>query len=148
VTIGDVPAKTAGRLYGPTVRYADGTLVGGRALDVDAILTTFEQADAAERKSFLCDFAHDLTVAIRAMLLDRPVSNVDLDGAWQINEALHQLTSCINPRGHWSAYEEVSLLRAIIEGSFAHGLDRWVGHALAVAAGGTVDAERDNSTGE
>ena len=138
----DRPQETAKRLYGPTVHYADGKVVPGQPLDVEAIIAAFEQSDAEARSAFLCIFAHDLTVAIRAMLLDRPVSEADLDRVKEINESLHQLTSCVNPRGQWSAPDEALLLRAIIEGAFAHGLDRWIGHALALAAGNTIEREK------
>ncbi len=130
------------RLYGPTIQYADGRVVRGQPLDVELIIAAFERSDLATRSTFLCNFAHDLTVAIRAMLVDRPVSDADLDKVEQINEVLHQLTSCVNPGKQWSAHDEGSLLRSIIEASFVHGLDRWVGHALAVAAGRTIDADR------
>ncbi len=90
----------------------------------------------------MCDFAHDLTVAIRAMLVDRPISDADLDKVEQINETLHQLTSCVNPGKQWSAHDEGLLLRAIVEGSFAYDVDQWVGHALAVAAGRTIEADK------
>jgi hypothetical protein len=110
-------------------------LVPGEPLDVERLLADFEQSDAEARRAFLCAFAHDLTVAIRALLFDRPVSDTDLDRVQDINESLHQLTSCANPRKQWSAHDQAALLRAIVEGSFATGLDKWVGHALATAAG-------------
>jgi len=95
----------------------------------------FERLDADARQAFLCVFAHDLTVAIRALLLDRPVAEADLDRVWKINEFMHQLTSCANPQGHWSAHDSAVLVGDIIETSFRYDLDRWVGHALATAAG-------------
>jgi hypothetical protein len=122
-------------LYGPTVEYADGTVVPGQPLDVEQILGMFGRWNAETRRAFLCVFAHDLTVAIRALTLDRPVSDADLDRVWDINESLHQLTSCANPRKQWSAHDQALLLRAIVESSFDRGLDRWIGHALALAAG-------------
>jgi len=127
--------KAATRLCGPTVHYSDGTVVRGEKLNVERILVEVEQSDAEARSAFLCAFAHDLTVAIRALLFDRPVSDADLDRVQDLNESLHQLTSCVNPRKRWSAHDEVLLLRAIVEGSFVNGLDKWVGHALATAAG-------------
>ena len=134
------PDHLADRLYGPSIQYSDGRLVVGQPLDVDNILAAFERLEADPRRVFLCIFAHDLTVAIRAILSDAPLSEVDLDRVRRINESLHQLTSCVNPRKRWSAHDEVLLLRAIIEDSFARGLDRWVGHALALAAGNTIDS--------
>ncbi len=130
------------RLFGPTVQYADGTVAAGRPLDVESILAAFERLDAEARSAFLCVFAHDLTVAIRALLLDRPVPETDLDRAWKINEFLHQLTSCANPLGHWSAPDAGLLIRAIIDTSFERGLEQWIGHALATAAAATIDAKR------
>jgi hypothetical protein len=127
--------KAAKRLYGPTIQYSDGTLVPGEPLDVDRILAGFEQSGAEARRVFLCAFAHDLTVAIRALLFDRPVSDADLDRVQDLNESLHQLTSCANPQREWSAHDQALMIGAIIEGSFANGLDKWVGHALATASG-------------
>lgn len=127
--------KTAKRLHGPTVQYSDGTSVPGEPLDVDRILAGFEQSDPEGRRAFLCAFAHDLTVAIRALLYDRPASDADLDKVQDLNESLHQLTSGANPQKQWSAHDQALLLREIISGSFALGLDKWVGHALATAAG-------------
>jgi hypothetical protein len=143
----DNSSKPAKRLYGPTVQYADGKVVSGQPLDVGSILAAFERSDTEARKAFLCAFAHDLTVAIRAILFDKPVSEADLDRVNEINESLHQLTSCINPRKQWSAHDEALLLQAIVEGSFAHGLDRWIGHALALAAGDRNNAKRPVKTG-
>jgi len=130
----------AKRLYGPTVQYADGTVVPGKPLDIEYILATFERLSADARRAFLCIFAHDLTVAIRALLLDRPVPPADLDRVYKINEFLHQLTSSVNPDGRWSAHDQAELVRAVIETSFSYELDRWIGHALAVAAGNSIDA--------
>jgi hypothetical protein len=132
----------AEKLYGPTVQYPDGKTVVGEPLDIEHILSKFEQSDAETRRAFLSAFAHDLTVAIRALLCNRPVAEADLDRVQEINESLHQLTSCTNPRKTWSAHDQVLLLRALIDGSFAQGLDRWIGHALATAAGSTVQVEK------
>ncbi|HEY3908503.1 MAG TPA: hypothetical protein VGM07_01275 [Stellaceae bacterium] len=129
------------KLYGPTVQYADGTVVAGKLLDIEDILTAFERLNADARSAFLCVFAHDLTVAVRALLFDRPVPEADLDRVWKINEFMHQLTSCANPRGQWSARDGALLLRSIIDTSFERGVDRWIGHALAVAAGNTIQTE-------
>ena len=134
--------QRAKQLYGPTVRYADGKVVRGQRLDIESIITAFERSDVETRSAFLCAFAHDLTVAIRALLFDRPVSEADLNRAQEVNESLHQLTSCVNPRKQWSAHDEALLLRAIIEASFAYGLDRWIGHALSTAAGSAIETKK------
>src|SRR3954447_8566403 len=107
--------KAARRLYGPTVHYSDETVVPGEPLNVEHILVEFERSDAEARRAFLCAFAHDLTVAIRALLFDRPVADADLDRVQELNESLHQLTSCANPRKRWSTRDQVLLLRAIVE---------------------------------
>jgi hypothetical protein len=133
------------RLYGPTVQYADATAVAGKPLDVEHILTAFERLEADARSAFLCIFAHDLTVAVRALLLDRPIPEPDLDHLWKINEFMHQLTSCANSRGPWSARDAALLIRAIIDTSFERGLDQWIGHALALAAGNMIGAEKSVS---
>ena len=130
--------KAAKRLYGPTVEYADGTVMQGSPLHTEEILAAFERLDADARQAFLCVFAHDLTVAIRVLLLDRPVAEADLERVWKINEFMHQLTSCANPRGRWSAHDSAVLVGNIIETSFSYDLDRWVGHALATAAGNVI----------
>jgi hypothetical protein len=127
--------SAARTLYGPTVQDADGKVVRGEPLDVEYVLTKLERLDSSARSAFFCIFAHDLTVAVRSLLLDRPVSEADLDRVSKINEIMHQLTSCAKPRGAWSAGDETLMLRAIIDGSFSYDLDRWVGHALAIAAG-------------
>ncbi len=58
-----------------------------------------------------------------------------------INELLHRLTSCINPQG-WSADDEAMLICGIIENSFSHGFDEWIGRAVAVATGSTIGAKK------
>jgi hypothetical protein len=125
-------------LYGPSVQYADGKVVSGPPLDVEQILSDLELLEAEARQAFLCVFAHDLTVAIRALLLDRTVAEVDLDRVWKINEFMHQLTSCAHPRGRWSGHDSAVLVGDIIETSFSYDLDRWVGHALATTAASTI----------
>jgi hypothetical protein len=134
--------RAAKKLYGPTVQYADGSVELGEPLDVEHILSAFERSDSDTRSAFLCAFAHDLTVAIRALLFDRPVPDADLDRVWKINEFLHQLTSCVDPRRRWSAGDEAGLVRSVIETSFSYGLDKWVGHALAIAAGSAIGAKK------
>jgi hypothetical protein len=133
--------SNANILYGPTVQYADGRTEGGTPLDIDKILSAFEWLGTEEKSSFLCIFAHDLTVAIRALLVDRPVPEDDIDRVWKINEIMHQLTSCADPRGDWTPRDAALMIRAIIDSSFKYGLDKWIGHALAIAAGCTIEAK-------
>jgi hypothetical protein len=135
---------TARRLFGPTVQHADGTVVAGEPLDVEYILTEFEQLGADARSAFLCIFAHDLTVAVRTLLFDRPVSDADLNRVWKVNEFMHQLTSCANPRGEWSPRDATLLVRSIVDTSFERGLDQWIGHALAVASAATIDKAEES----
>jgi hypothetical protein len=131
----DSKKSTKKQLYGPTVQYPDGTVVPGAPLDTDNILVEFEKLDADARSSFLCVLAHDLTVAIRAVIFDPPVTEGGLDRVKSINEALHQLTTCINPRKRRSAHDEAMLIRDIIQDAFTYGFDWAVGHALASASG-------------
>lgn len=124
-----------GALYGPDVQYPDGTVVPGEALDVDRILDAYIRAEPEQRRAFLCRVAHSLTASIRAILIDRPdIDDADLDRLWDINEALHQLTSCVNPEHPWSVPDSTALLRSIITDSFTRGTDRSIGQALAAAA--------------
>ena len=125
-------------LYGPTVQYADGKVVRGRPVDVEQVLGQFEHLNADARSAFLCTLAHDLTVAIRSIVYDPPVTELGVDRVKAINESLHQLTSCVNPHKRWSAREEAMLIRGIIESSFEHGFDTWIGRAVAVAAGNAI----------
>jgi hypothetical protein len=125
-------------LYGATVQYPDGRVVTGERVDVANVLTAFEKLDADARSAFLCIIAHDLTVAIRSVVYDLPVTEAGLERVKWINEALHHLTSCINPYDRWSAYDEAQLLRGIIDDSFRHGFDGWIGSAIAAAAGNTI----------
>jgi hypothetical protein len=134
--------KTAGKLYGPTVQYADGKVVPGQPVDADAVLVQFERLDADARSAFLCIIAHDLTVAIRSIVFDRPVTEDALDRVKWINESLHHLTSCVNPRKRRSAHDEAMLIRGIIENSFRCGFDGWVGRALAIAAENTIGTKK------
>jgi hypothetical protein len=134
----DAARGTAQKLYGPSAQYADGKVVPGQAIDVERVLTQFEHLEADARSAFLCIIAHDLTVAIRSIVFDAPVTETGLDRVKSINESLHRLTSCINPYKRWSAHDEAMLIRGIIENSFKHGFDGWIGRALAVAAGYTI----------
>jgi hypothetical protein len=107
---------------------------------VERTLTQLERLDAQERAAFLSIFAHDLTVQIRALLLDRPVPEADLDRVNRLNEYLHQLTSCVNPNERWSVPDEVSLVRALVDSSYHYGLRSAVGSALIKAAGNAKSA--------
>ena len=129
-------------LYGPTVQYSDGTVVSGLPLDAEHILAEFERLDADARSSFLCILAHDLTVAIRTVVYDPPITEAGLDRVKSINEALHQLTSCVNPRYRWSPHDEAMLIRDIIRDSFKHGFDWAVGRALAAASTSATNANK------
>lgn len=135
--------KSFGRvpLRGAQVQYNDGRIATPPPLDVDAVLSRLERQDEAARADFLCAFAHSLTVDIRAMLLDRPVSEADLDRVSRINELLHQLTSCVNPRHRRGASGEAELVRAIVEDAYLYNLESAVGRALATAAGSTLTVD-------
>jgi hypothetical protein len=108
---------------------------------VERILADLERLDAQERATFLCIFAHDLTVQIRSVLMDRPVPEGDLDRVNRVNEYLHQLTSSVNPNNRWSVRDQVALVRALIESSYLYDLQSAVGSALAKAAGNAVSPE-------
>ena len=110
--------------------------------DLDNILRQFELLDADARSAFLCIIAHDLTVAIRSVVYEPSVTAEGLDRIKWINEALHQLTSCVNPHHRWSAHEEAQLVRGIIEDSGGHGFHYWVRRAVAVAAAHTIETKR------
>jgi len=135
----DGASEAAQKLYGPTIQHADGKVVRGQPVEVEHVMTQFEQLEADARSAFLCIIAHDLTVAIRSIVFDPPVTEAGLDRLKWINESLHRLTSCINPHKRWSAHDEGMLIRGIIENSFEHGFDGWIGRALAVAAGNTIE---------
>jgi hypothetical protein len=122
-------------LRGPSVQYSDGRIETPPPLDVEGILADLERLNAEERGAFLSIFAHDLTVQIRSVLIDRPLSEGDLDRVNRVNEYLHQLTSCVNPNKRWSIRDEVALVRAVIESSYLYNLESAVGSALAKAAG-------------
>jgi hypothetical protein len=133
---------TTRKLYGPSIQYADGRVVPGEPIDVEQILTQFEDLDADARSAFLCIVAHDLTVAIRSVVFDPPVTDEALDRIKWINESLHRLTSCVNPKKRWSAHDEAMLIRGIIDSSFEHGFDGWIGRAVAAAAGSTIGTKK------
>jgi hypothetical protein len=131
-------------LRGPRIQYSDGTVVTPPPLDVEEILAGLQRQDNATRSAFLCVFAHSLTVDIRAMLLDRPVSDADLDRVSHINEFLHQLTSCVNPRQRRSGTGDTELVRAIIDTSYIYHLESAVGRALSTAAGNAGLLSKDS----
>ena len=106
-------AKAAPRtLYGPTVQYPDGRIIAGKPFAIEGVLRDFESLDAEARTSFLCVIAHDLTVAVRTVVFDPPITEIGIDRIKKINELLHQLTSCVNPRHRWSAQDEAALFAA------------------------------------
>jgi hypothetical protein len=131
-------SRTAAKpvLRGSKTLYPDGRVVTPPPLDLDKILTDLRKLNERDRAAFLCVIAHDLTVDMRALLIDRPVSDADLNRVWQINEFLHQLTSCVNPRHRRSAEGDVDLVRVIVESACQHGLQAAIGRALANAAAG------------
>jgi Mrr N-terminal domain len=133
-------------LRGATVQYKDGRTVRPAPLDIDQILADMESSDEEERSAFLCALGHNLTVEIRVLLFDRPVSEVDLDRAYQINESLHQLTSCIHPRYRRSAAGDAQLVRDIIDSSYLYGLEGAVGRALATVAGNLSSLSSNTTT--
>ncbi|HWB50014.1 MAG TPA: hypothetical protein VG651_12960 [Stellaceae bacterium] len=132
-------------LRGASVQYEDGRIVTPEPLDVEQVLADFERLGERDRMAFLSVLAHDLTVEMRALLFDRPVSQTKLDRACQINEALHQLTSCVNPRHRWSTADEAELVRAIIDSSYVYGLERAVGRALATAVESVMAGARESA---
>lgn len=72
------------------------------------------------------------------MVFDPPVTEDGVERVKWINEALHRLTSCVNPHHRWSGRDEAMLIRGIIDNSFQYGFDGWLGHALAAAAGSVL----------
>jgi hypothetical protein len=134
--------QMTGELPTATIQYADGKVVPGEPVDVDNILAKFEHVDVDARSAFLCIIAHDMTVAIRSIVFDPPVTEAALDRVKWINESLHHLTSCINPSKRWSAHDEAELIRGIIENSFEHGFDGWIGRAVAVAARNMIGTDK------
>jgi hypothetical protein len=138
----DATKDAARNLHGPTIEYAGGRVAPGQPVNVERVLTQFEHLDADARSAFLCIIAHDLTVAIRSVVFDPPVTEAGLERVKWINEVLHRLTSCVNPYKRWSAHDEAMLIRGILEDSFKHGLDKWVGRAIAAAAGNTIETSQ------
>jgi len=121
-------------LRGSKTVYPDGRVITPPPLDVEKILEDLSRLNERDRAAFLSIIAHDFTVDIRALLIDRPVSDSDLDRVWEVNEILHQLTSCINPQNRRSADGDVDLVRGIIESACQNGLQAAIGRGLAHAA--------------
>jgi hypothetical protein len=132
-------------LRGPKVQYSNGRVTTPRLFDLDEVLTEYVRLPEDARRAFLAIFSHGLTVDMRAALLDRPVSEADADRAWQINEWLHQLTSCFYARPTRDAAAEAELIRDIAVGSFRHGLDGAIGRAVATAAGNTIASAKKHA---
>ena len=133
-------------LRGPKIQYASGRVTTPRPFDLDDVLAEFVQLPDNGRASFMSILAHSFTVDLRATLLDRPISEVEADKAWQLNEWLHQLTSCLDPDQRWSADSEAQLIRNIATDSFRHGLEMAVGRAIATATGNTITPARKHAT--
>ncbi|HLY46671.1 MAG TPA: hypothetical protein VKQ73_13910 [Stellaceae bacterium] len=125
-------------LRGAKVQYASGKVVALRPFDLDDVLARYARLPNEARRAFLSVFSHSLTVDMRAALLDRPISDADAARAWQINEWLHQLTSCFHPQSTRDASAEAELIRDIATVSFRYGLEAAVGRAVATAAGDTI----------
>ncbi len=135
------------KLPGPRTQYANGDVVESPPIDLERILTDFLERSEAGRAEFLSAFAHSLTVDIRAALFDRPVADDDAARAYQVNEWLHQLTSCLSPRNRRGAKGEAELLSDIAADSFRHGLERAVGRAITAANSAFVRARQSVAIG-
>jgi hypothetical protein len=129
-------------LRGPKVQYSSGKVATPRSFDLEDVLVDFVRLPEEARANFLGIIAHSLTVDVRVALLDRPIPDADADRAWQVNEWLHQLTSCLTPKQRRGADGEAELIRAIAASSFRYGLDAAVGRAVATAAGNTIASAR------
>lgn len=125
-------------LRGAKVQYASGKVVAPKPFDLDDVLARYVRLPDEARRAFLSVVSHSLTVDMRVALLDRPISDTDAARAWQINEWLHQLTSCFHPRSTRDADAEAELIRDIATVSFRYGLDGAIGRAIASAAGNTL----------
>jgi hypothetical protein len=125
-------------LRGPKIQYSNDKVTSPRSFDLDEVLAEYVRLPEDARREFLAIFSHSLTVDMRVALLDRPVAEPEADRAWQINEWLHQLTSCFGPRPTRDAVGEAELIRDIAVGSFQCGLDGAVGRAVATAAGNII----------
>ena len=125
-------------LRGPKVQYSSGKVMTPRPFDLDDVLAEFIRLPEEARASFLSILAHSFTVDMRATLLDRPVAGADVDRAWRLNEWLHQLTACLDPRHRRGAAGEAELIRDIAVEAFRSGLDAAVGRAVVTAAGNDI----------
>ena len=125
-------------LQGAKVQYASGKVVAPKPFDLDDVLARYIRLPDEARRAFLSVFSHSLTVDMRVALLDRPISDGDAARAWQINEWLHQLTSCFHPKSTRDASAEAELIRDIATVSFRYGLEAAIGRAVATAAGNTI----------
>lgn len=110
-------------------------------LDIRQVLLDLQAAGNEVRVAFLCSFAHSLTVDIRSVLLDRPVSDADADRIYHLNDYMHQLTSCVNPAQRRAAKEDAELVGDIIASARRWGVESAVGRALATAAGNTLPSK-------
>ena len=125
-------------LRGAKVQYASGKVVAPKPFDLDDVLARYVRLPDEARRAFLSVVSHSLTVDMRAALLDRPISDADAARAWQINEWLHQLTSCFHPQSTRDGSAEAELIRDIAMVSFRYGLEAAVGRAVATAAGNAI----------
>jgi len=123
-------------LRGPRIRYGDGAVTPYPDVDVDKILKILEEQSEAVRRSFLGKFAHSLTVDARALFLDLPAENADLEKAAHINAFLHQLTGSINTEQFYA--DTAGLVRAIVDASTLYDLESAAARALTAAASGMV----------
>lgn len=118
-------ARSAGAnrlmLRSATTQYASGKVVAPKPFDLEDVLAKYVRLPDETRRAFLSTFSHSLTVDMRAALLDRPISDADAARAWQINEWLHQLTSCFHPQSTRDAAAEAELIRDIATVSFGMG---------------------------
>jgi hypothetical protein len=125
-------------LRGAKVQYASGKVVAPKPFDLEDVLTKYVRLPDEARRVFLSVFSHSLTVDMRVALIERPIPDADAARAWQINEWLHQLTSCFSPRSTRDADAEAQLIRDIATESFQYGLEPAVGRAVATAAGEAI----------
>jgi len=132
-------------LRGAKVQHASGKVVAPKPFDLEEVLAKYVLLPDETRRAFLSVFSHSLTVDMRVALLDRPISDIDATRAWQINEWLHQLTSCFHPHSSRDAAAEAELIRDIATVSFRYGLERAVGRAAATAAGNTIMGTKETA---
>lgn len=125
-------------LRGSKIQYNSGKIVTPPPFDLDDVLAEYARLSSDRRRAFLSVFSHSLTVDMRVALLDRPISDANADRAWQINEWLHQLTSCLHPQSTRDVTGEAELIHDIAADSFRLGLEGAVGRAVATAAGNSI----------